>query len=83
MVDEDALYTALTTGVIAGAGLDVHYEEPRPLSDRYAKLRNVIMTPHLAGGSRKGVVEEIEIILDNCRAFWAAGPSNTRLASRS
>jgi phosphoglycerate dehydrogenase-like enzyme len=74
MVDEDALYTALTTGVIAGAGLDVHYEEPRPLSDRYAKLRNVIMTPHLAGGSRKGVVEEIEIILDNCRAVIAGKP---------
>jgi phosphoglycerate dehydrogenase-like enzyme len=74
MVDEDALYTALTTGMIAGAGLDVHYEEPRPLNDRYAKLRNVIMTPHLAGGSRKGVVEEIEIILDNCRALIAGKP---------
>jgi phosphoglycerate dehydrogenase-like enzyme len=71
MVDEDALYTALTAGVIAGAGLDVHYEEPRPLKDRYAKLRNVIMTPHLAGGSRKGVVEEIGIVLDNCRAVLA------------
>lgn len=74
MVDEDALYTALTTGVIAGAGLDVHYEEPRPLSDRYAKLRNVIMTPHLAGGSRKGVVNEIELILGNCRAVLAGQP---------
>ena len=74
MVDEDALYTALTTGVIAGAGLDVHYEEPRALKDRYAKLRNVIMTPHLAGGSRKGVVEEIEIILDNCRAVLSGQP---------
>jgi phosphoglycerate dehydrogenase-like enzyme len=69
MVDEDALYTALTTGVIAGAGLDVHYDEPRPLNDRYAKLRNVIMTPHLAGGSRKGVVDEIELVLDNCRSI--------------
>ncbi len=74
MVDEDALYTALTTGVIAGAGLDVHYEEPRPLKDRYAGLRNVIMTPHLAGGSRKGVVEEIGIILDNCRAALTGKP---------
>lgn len=80
MVDEDALYTALTTRVIAGAGLDVHYEEPRPLKDRYAKLRNVIMTPHLAGGSRKGVVEEIEIILDNCRAVLVGKPVMYQIA---
>ena len=38
MVDEDALYAALTKGVIAGAGLDVHYEEPRPTPDPFAGL---------------------------------------------
>ncbi len=80
MVDEDALYAALTTGLIAGAGLDVHYEEPRPLADRYAKLRNVIMTPHLAGGSRKGIVDEIELILDNCRAVLAGQPIKYRVS---
>jgi phosphoglycerate dehydrogenase-like enzyme len=74
MVDEDALYAALTEGVIAGAGLDVHFEEPRPAPDRFATLRNVIMTPHLAGGSRKGVVDEIEEILNNCRAVLAGQP---------
>ena len=30
IVDEDALYDALTNGTIAGAGLDVHTIEPRP-----------------------------------------------------
>ncbi len=74
MVDEDALYAALTKGVIAGAGLDVHFEEPRPAPDRFAGLRNVIMTPHLAGGSRKGIVDEIEEILSNCRAVLAGQP---------
>jgi phosphoglycerate dehydrogenase-like enzyme len=80
MVDEDALYTALTTGVIAGAGLDVHYEEPRPLNDRYATLGNVIMTPHLAGGSRKGIVDEIGLVLDNCRAVLAGTPVKYRVS---
>jgi phosphoglycerate dehydrogenase-like enzyme len=80
MVDEDALYAALTNGVIAGAGLDVHYEEPRPLSDRYAKLRNVIMTPHLAGGSRTAIVDEIEAILENCRAVLAGKPIKYQVA---
>ena len=53
MVDEDALHAALSKGIIAGAGLDVHYEEPRPAPNPFAGMRNVIMTPHLAGGSRK------------------------------
>jgi phosphoglycerate dehydrogenase-like enzyme len=74
MVDEDALYAALTKGVIAGAGLDVHFEEPRAAPDRFAALRNIIMTPHLAGGSRKGIVDEIEEILSNCRAVLAGQP---------
>jgi phosphoglycerate dehydrogenase-like enzyme len=74
MVDEDALFTALTKGVIAGAGLDVHFEEPRATPDRFTALRNVILTPHLAGGSRKGIVEEIEEILNNCRAVLAGKP---------
>jgi len=74
MVDEDALYAALTKGIIAGAGLDVHFEEPRPAPDRFAGLRNVIMTPHLAGGSRTGILDEIEEILNNCRAVLAGQP---------
>lgn len=74
MVDEDALYEALTNGVIAGAGLDVHFVEPRPTPSRFADLHNVILTPHLAGGSRKGIVDEIEVITDNCRAVLAGKP---------
>ncbi len=74
MVDEDALYDALSKGTIAGAGLDVHFEESRPTPDRFAALKNVILTPHLAGGSRKGTLEEIEAIFENCRAFLAGKP---------
>jgi phosphoglycerate dehydrogenase-like enzyme len=80
MVDEDALYEALTKGIIAGAGLDVHFQEPRPAPDRFAALRNVIMTPHLAGGSRTGAFEEIEQVLDNCRAMLAGQPIKYRVA---
>jgi phosphoglycerate dehydrogenase-like enzyme len=68
MVDEDALYGALTGGRIAGAGLDVHRIEPRPPGDRFAALDTVIMTPHLAGGSRRHVLEEVRQIYENCRA---------------
>ncbi|TMJ04815.1 MAG: hypothetical protein E6G97_04755 [Alphaproteobacteria bacterium] len=74
IVDEDALYDALTTGTIAGAGLDVHTIEPRPQPDRLATLRNVILTPHIAGGSRQGVLDEIAVILGNARAVLAGRP---------
>jgi phosphoglycerate dehydrogenase-like enzyme len=74
IVDEDALYDALTTGTIAGAGLDVHTVEPRPTPDKLATLPNVVLTPHIAGGSRKGIMLEIEAILDNCRAVLTGAP---------
>jgi len=80
MVDEAALHDALTKGIIAGAGLDVHFEEPRPTPDPYAALHNVIMTPHLAGGSRKGVLHEVAGILDNCRAILTGGEIKYRVA---
>ena len=80
MVDEAALYDALTNGTIAGAGLDVHFEEPRPAPDRFAALRNVILTPHLAGGSRKGILHEVEGILDNCRAILSNAEIKYRVA---
>jgi phosphoglycerate dehydrogenase-like enzyme len=47
LVDEDALYGALTTGALAGAGLDVREAEP-PEDDRFAALENVVLTPHVA-----------------------------------
>jgi D-3-phosphoglycerate dehydrogenase len=46
VVDETALYEALASGKIAGAGLDVFEEEPTPASNPILKLDNVIVTPH-------------------------------------
>ena len=52
LVDEDALYQALVTGRIAGAGLDVRRVEP-PTDARFDTLDNVIMTPHAASVTRQ------------------------------
>ena len=73
LVNEDDLYTAVSTGLIAGAGLDVHWEEPRAAGDRLCQLPNVIMTPHYAGGSRFGVLDELNQIFENCRSVLAGG----------
>ena len=50
LIDEDALYRALTAGVIAGAGLDVFVHEP-PTGSPLLALQNVIVTPHLGAST--------------------------------
>ena len=49
IIDEPALHTALTTGKLAGAGLDVFEQEPTPPSNPLLQLANVISAPHMAG----------------------------------
>lgn len=49
IINEQALYAALTTGKLRCAALDVHYEEPTPQDHALSKLDNVILTPHIAG----------------------------------
>lgn len=61
VTDEAALIRALENGAIAGAGLDVTEIEPIELDNPLLNMRNVFMTPHLAGSS----IEAREKALDN------------------
>jgi glyoxylate reductase len=51
IIDQKALYEALKTGKIAGAGLDVSQIEPISMSDPLLTLKNVIFTPHIGSAS--------------------------------
>ena len=55
IVDEPALHAALTTGVIAGAGLDVFAQEPASPDNPLFTLPNVIVAPHMAGVTREAL----------------------------
>jgi lactate dehydrogenase-like 2-hydroxyacid dehydrogenase len=50
LVDEDALYAALTSGQLFGAGLDVYRNEPN-VDTRFAGLNNVFLSPHMASAT--------------------------------
>jgi D-3-phosphoglycerate dehydrogenase len=49
IIDEPALYEALTSGHLAGAGLDVFAQEPTPPDNPLLTLDSVISSPHMAG----------------------------------
>jgi phosphoglycerate dehydrogenase-like enzyme len=50
-VEPKALYQALSTGRIAGAGLDVTDPEPIPPDDPLLSLENAVIVPHIGSAS--------------------------------
>lgn len=69
IVDEDALYAALTDGHLAGAALDVFRDEPLQPDNRFVALPNVLMSPHLGGATRDVVRHQTEIVVDGIEAY--------------
>jgi phosphoglycerate dehydrogenase-like enzyme len=65
LIDEKALMSALQERRIAGAGLDVFWEEPLPKEHPIRRLDNVVLTPHL------GYVTD-----DNLKAFYTSALKN-------
>lgn len=61
IVDEEALYTVLSEEKILGAGIDTFESEPIDQNHPFTKLKNVVLSPHNAGGT----VEAIETVVSN------------------
>ncbi len=64
VVDENALVEALENGVIKGAGLDVYEFEPK-LAKGLTKLKNVVLTPHIASGTEEARLEMAMVSTQN------------------
>jgi D-3-phosphoglycerate dehydrogenase len=59
IIDEAALYAALSRGYIAGAALDVLDTEPPAPDNPLFKMDNVIITPHTAFYSQQAVAQAL------------------------
>ena len=54
VVNQGDLHQALVSGEIAGAGLDVFWEEP-PIETEFLQLPNLMVTPHIGGNARESI----------------------------
>jgi phosphoglycerate dehydrogenase-like enzyme len=65
LVDEPALIRALDEGWIAGAGLDVLAQEPPHPDNPLLRSPNVILTPHIAAGTRDAYRTKMQAVFTN------------------
>ena len=70
IVDEDALYRALKSHQILGAGLDVYAEEPLPATSPLLKLENAFLTPHVAAQTEEALWAMYQKAIDITADFF-------------
>jgi phosphoglycerate dehydrogenase-like enzyme len=71
LIDEPALISALQSGLIAGAGLDVFAQEPLPADSPLWDMPNVIITPHHAGDSPHSHDRLLALFCENLPRYLA------------
>ena len=72
IIDQDALISALASGKLWGAGLDVLDGEPA-VPPRLLKLDNVVITPHRAGSTHETSEDAIELTIRTLDAWFRDG----------
>lgn len=76
LVVEQDLAVALDAGQIAGAGLDVLSVEPPPADHPLLRVKNCLITPHIAWATRAARARLMATTVENVRAFLSGSPVN-------
>ena len=71
LMDYDALADALRSGHLFAAAVDVFPAEPLPAGSPLLALKNLVMTPHIAGGTRQAAEKAATIAAEEVRRFLA------------
>ena len=79
LVDEQALLEILLSGHLGGAALDVFEAEPVAAGHPLARLPNVVLTPHIAAGTRDALATKMKAIFDNVQRFYRGEPLANRV----
>jgi len=65
LIDENSLFEALKNKKIAGAALDVFWQEPIGDNSRWLNLDNVTLTPHIAGTTREALTKSPHLLIED------------------
>lgn len=77
-VDEQALYSALAEGKIAGAGLDVYKNEPS-VPEEFLNRDNIVLLPHIGSATVETRRAMGSLVIENLSAFFAGKPLITEV----
>ena len=73
VVDESALVTALQSGELGGAALDVFEDEPR-VPQALIDMPHVVLAPHIGSATRETRQAMADLALNNLRLYFAGQP---------
>ncbi len=74
IVNEDDLIIALSTNVIAGAGIDVYEKEPLPASHKLRFVQNALLLPHLGYVTAENYSIFYSQMIENLEAYTSGKP---------
>ena len=79
VLNGEALYSQLHLGHLAGAGLDVFWQEPLPTEDPILTVPNVIATPHVGGVTEASFSMIAEVVATNIERIRSGEPPLNRV----
>jgi D-3-phosphoglycerate dehydrogenase len=82
IIDEPALHAVLTSGHLAGAGLDVFEEEPTPVNNALLALDTVIASPHMAGVTVEAVAAMAVVTAQNILSVLDGEPNRDNVINK-
>jgi D-3-phosphoglycerate dehydrogenase len=82
IINEDALYDALSSGKLRGAGLDVLDREPPDPANKLFKLENVIFSPHMAGVTQEASDRMAVTAIENILSVFDGRPNAANVVNK-